>query len=105
MYAGDYMQKMIANLATTAGAGLIANSSTSTSQGASPIPGMIGTLERLLYFHLIEILRLTLNILILLMVLKYIALITFGLILNQLVLWLKIFFRCQNINMQCIQLI
>lgn len=44
MYAGDYMQKMIANLATTAGAGLIANSSTSTSQGASPIPGMIGTL-------------------------------------------------------------
>jgi hypothetical protein len=43
-YAGDYMQRMITNLSTASGAGLIANSSTSQSQGASQIPGMIGTI-------------------------------------------------------------
>jgi hypothetical protein len=44
MYAGDYAQRMITNLATTSGAGLIANATSSTSQGASQVPGMIGTI-------------------------------------------------------------
>jgi hypothetical protein len=43
-YAGDYMQRMITNLATSSGAGLIANSTSSSSEGASQIPGMIGTI-------------------------------------------------------------
>jgi hypothetical protein len=43
-YTGDYMQRMITNLISASGAGMVANSSTSSSTGASPIPGMIGTL-------------------------------------------------------------
>ena len=44
MYAGDYAQRMITNLATTSGAGLIANSTSSQSTGPSQVPGMLGTL-------------------------------------------------------------
>jgi hypothetical protein len=43
-YAGDYLQRQVANLVSTSGAGLVANSSTSSSEGASQIPGMIGTI-------------------------------------------------------------
>ena len=43
-YAGDYLQRQVANLVTASGAGLVANSSTSQSSGPSQIPGMIGTL-------------------------------------------------------------
>ena len=43
-YTGDYMQRMITNLISASGAGMVANSSTSSSQGPSQIPGMIGTL-------------------------------------------------------------
>ena len=44
MYAGDYLQKMITNLTTASGAGMIANASSSQSTGPSQIPGMIGTI-------------------------------------------------------------
>jgi len=44
MYAGDYAQRMITNLATTSGAGLIANATSSSSTGPSQVPGMIGTI-------------------------------------------------------------
>jgi len=44
MYAGDYLQRQIANLSTISGAGLIANSTTSSSTGPSGVPGMIGTI-------------------------------------------------------------
>jgi len=43
-YAGDYLQRQVANLVSASGAGLIANSTTSSSQGASQVPGMIGTI-------------------------------------------------------------
>jgi hypothetical protein len=43
-YAGDYLQRQVANLVSASGAGLVANSTQSTSQGASQIPGMIGTI-------------------------------------------------------------
>ena len=43
-YAGDYLQRQVANLVSASGAGLVANSSTSQSTGPSQIPGMIGTL-------------------------------------------------------------
>jgi hypothetical protein len=43
-YAGDYMQRMITNLISASGAGMVANSSTSSSTGPSQIPGMIGTI-------------------------------------------------------------
>jgi len=43
-YAGDYYQKMISNLMGPSGAGLVGNSSQSSSTGASPIPGALGTL-------------------------------------------------------------
>jgi hypothetical protein len=43
-YAGDYLQRQVANLVSASGAGLVANSSTSTSQGPSQIPGMLGTI-------------------------------------------------------------
>jgi hypothetical protein len=44
MYAGDYLQRQVANLVSASGAGLVANSSTSQSSGPSQIPGIIGTL-------------------------------------------------------------
>jgi hypothetical protein len=43
-YAGNALQQLISNLAAPSGAGLIGNSSNSSSQGASPIPGMLGTI-------------------------------------------------------------
>jgi len=43
-YAGDYLQRQVANLVSASGAGLVANSTQSSSQGASQIPGMIGTI-------------------------------------------------------------
>lgn len=43
-YAGDYLQKQVANLVSASGAGLVANSTQSSSQGASQIPGMLGTI-------------------------------------------------------------
>jgi hypothetical protein len=43
-YAGNALQQLISNLAAPSGAGLIGNSSSSSSTGASPIPGMLGTL-------------------------------------------------------------
>ena len=43
-YTGDYMQRMITNLISASGAGMVANSSTSSSTGPSQIPGMLGTL-------------------------------------------------------------
>jgi hypothetical protein len=43
-YAGDYLQKMITNLMTASGAGMIANSSTSQSTGPSPLAGVAGTI-------------------------------------------------------------
>ena len=42
-YAGDYLQRQIANLSTLSGAGLIANSTTSQSTGPSQTPGIFGT--------------------------------------------------------------
>jgi hypothetical protein len=44
MYAGDYLQRQVANLVSASGAGLVANSTQSSSTGASPIPGMLGTI-------------------------------------------------------------
>jgi hypothetical protein len=38
------MQRMITNLISASGAGMVANSSTSSSTGPSQIPGMLGTL-------------------------------------------------------------
>ena len=43
-YAGDYLQRQVANLVSASGAGLVANSSTSQSTGPSQIPGMLGTI-------------------------------------------------------------
>lgn len=43
-YAGDYLQKMITNLMTASGAGMIANSSTSQSTGPSPLTAVAGTI-------------------------------------------------------------
>jgi len=48
-YAGNALQQLISNVAAPSGAGLIGNSSTSQSQGASPIPGMIGTIGAALF--------------------------------------------------------
>lgn len=42
-YAGNYMQQLIGNLSVPSGAGLIANSSTSSSTGPDPLMGAIGT--------------------------------------------------------------
>jgi hypothetical protein len=43
-YAGNAYQQLISNLMGPAGSSLIGNSSTSQSQGASQIPGVLGTL-------------------------------------------------------------
>jgi len=43
-YTGDYMQRMITNLISASGAGMVANSSTSQSVGPSQVPGIFGTL-------------------------------------------------------------
>jgi hypothetical protein len=43
-YAGNAYQQLISNLMGPSGSTLIGNSSTSQSQGASPIPGVLGTL-------------------------------------------------------------
>jgi len=43
-YAANSLQQLISNLAAPSGAGLIGNTSSSSSTGASPIPGMLGTL-------------------------------------------------------------
>lgn len=43
-YAGDYLQRQIANLSTISGAGLIANSTTSQSTGPSQTPGIFGSI-------------------------------------------------------------
>jgi hypothetical protein len=43
-YAGDYLQRQIANLSTISGAGLIANSTTSSSTGPSQTPGIFGSI-------------------------------------------------------------
>ena len=43
-FAGNALQQLISNVGAPSGAGLIGNSSNSSSTGASPIPGMIGTI-------------------------------------------------------------
>jgi hypothetical protein len=43
-YAANSMQQLISNLMGPAGVSMIGNTSTSQSTGASPIPGMIGTI-------------------------------------------------------------
>lgn len=43
-YAGDYLQKMVTNLMTASGAGMIANATSSQSTGPNPLYGVAGTI-------------------------------------------------------------
>jgi hypothetical protein len=44
MFTADYAQRMITNLISASGAGMVANSTSSQSTGPSGVPGMIGTI-------------------------------------------------------------